>query len=63
MGSELESLVEQESRAAWAKINGEEEEADAVLPSSDPATSSPMIELADDEPIEEPIEDGEPLTE
>ena len=59
MGSELENLVEQESRAAWAKINGEEEEADAILQSSDSATSSPMIELAD----EESIEDEEPLTE
>ena len=59
MGSELENLVEQESRAAWAKINGEEEEADAILQSSDSANSSPMIELAD----EEPIEDEEPLTE
>ena len=54
MGAELESLVEQESRAAWAKINDATDgddgmDEDIVVDDAE----APMIELADDADTQE----------
>ncbi len=51
MGSELEALVEQQSRAAWAKINNvNDEDAEDIeeMPQEDNPTP-PMIEIVNDE--------------